>query len=65
MAKSIRGIKKGPGRPKTTGPGVQVGLRWSQRALDEIDAWAARQKDAPSRPESIRRLVAMGLKAKR
>jgi hypothetical protein len=33
--------------------------------LDEIDGWIARQKeDGPSRPEAIRRLVEIGLRAK-
>jgi hypothetical protein len=29
--------------------------------LAEVDAWAAEQDDAPSRPEAVRRLVAKGL----
>jgi hypothetical protein len=29
-----------------------------------IDAWIATQDDEPSRPEAIRRLVELGLKAK-
>jgi hypothetical protein len=33
-----------------------------ERELSEkIDAWAADQEDAPSRPEAVRRLVAKGL----
>jgi hypothetical protein len=61
MAKSIRGNKKRRGRPKTTGIGVQIGMRWHPPILDEIDAWASRQADSPSRPEAIRRLVELGL----
>ena len=64
MAKSIRATKKRRGRPKTTGIGAQIGMRWHQPALDEIDAWAARQDGAPSRTEAIRRLVELGLKTK-
>jgi metal-responsive CopG/Arc/MetJ family transcriptional regulator len=30
--------------------------------IEEIDAWATKQKDAPSRSEAIRRLVELGLK---
>jgi hypothetical protein len=30
-----------------------------------IDAWAAAQEDEPGRSEAIRRLVEIGLKAKR
>jgi hypothetical protein len=29
-----------------------------------LDAWSARQDDAPTRSEAIRRLVELGLKAK-
>jgi hypothetical protein len=36
-------------------------MRWQQSTLDEVDAWAARQGDAPGRPEAIRRLVEFGL----
>jgi hypothetical protein len=30
-----------------------------------LDAWAARQDDAPTRSDAIRRLVELGLKAKK
>jgi hypothetical protein len=30
-----------------------------------LDAWSARQDDTPSRSEAIRRLVELGLKAKK
>jgi len=29
--------------------------------LDQLDAWIAKQDDAPSRPEAIRRLLAKAL----
>ena len=61
MARSIRATKKRRGRPKTTGTGVQIGMRWHQPTLGEIDDWAARQIDKPGRPEAIRRLVELGL----
>jgi hypothetical protein len=32
--------------------------------LRPLDAWIAKQKPKPSRPEAIRRLVELGLKAK-
>jgi metal-responsive CopG/Arc/MetJ family transcriptional regulator len=32
---------------------------------EAVDAWAAKQKDAPSRSEAIRRLVELGLKKSR
>jgi hypothetical protein len=33
--------------------------------MTALDAWAARQDDAPTRSEAIRRLVEIGLKAKK
>jgi len=65
MSKSIRVTtkKRGRGRPKTTGRGTQIGMRWQKPALDEIDAWRAAQEDEPERPEAIRRLVERGLAA--
>jgi hypothetical protein len=32
--------------------------------LAEVDHWFEKQKEPPSRPEAIRRLVELGLKAK-
>jgi hypothetical protein len=61
MAKSIRGTRKSRGRPKTTGAGMQIGMRWQQSTLDAVDTWAAKQDDKPTRPEAIRRLVELGL----
>jgi hypothetical protein len=65
MAKSIIDIAKSRGRPKTTGPGTGVLVKMHDPQLDAIDAWIAKQKPQPSRPEAIRRLVELGLKAKR
>jgi len=39
-------------------------MRWHQPTLGGIDDWAARQIDKPTRPEAIRRLVDLALKAK-
>jgi hypothetical protein len=62
MAKSIRDIKKKIGRPKTTGSGAAQLVRMHDAQLTAIDTW--RQKhDVGSRPEAIRRLVELGLKA--
>ena len=36
---------------------------WRRRCA-KLDAWAAQQPDLPGRPEAIRRLVELGLKAK-
>ena len=64
MKQSIRGTAKKRGRPKTTGAGTQIGMRWQAPDLDAIDAWRRKQPDIPTRTEAIRRLVALGLKAK-
>jgi hypothetical protein len=63
MIKSIRGNKK-RGRPRTTGIGTQIGMRWHDPDLRAIDEWRRSQTDLPSRPEAIRRLVELGLASK-
>ena len=65
MGKSIRDIaKKTRGRPKTTGLGRGILVRMHR--LDALDAWIAKQNEPDlSRPEAIRRLVEIGLKAKK
>jgi ribbon-helix-helix CopG family protein len=37
-------------------------VRLQPDQLAAVDAWAAKQHDAPSRPEAIRRLVSQALK---
>jgi len=64
MAKSTHVTKKSKGRPKS-GIGTQIGMRWHEPALKEIDDWRRQQADIPDRPQAIRRLVELGLKAKR
>jgi hypothetical protein len=39
-------------------------VRVQPERLVAIEEWAKSQDDAPSRPEAIRRLVELGLKAK-
>jgi hypothetical protein len=76
MPKSIRDSKKsgptigrpkttGLGRPKTTGPGNPQVVRMHDQQIALIDAWIAMQGEAISRPEAIRRLVQLGLMAKK
>jgi hypothetical protein len=67
MAKSIRDIAKRPiGRPKTTGPGTGVLVKMHDQHLDALDSWITKQGEPGlSRPEAIRRLVELGLKAKK
>jgi len=66
MKKSIRDIaKKGRGRPKTTGLGTGILVRMHDQ-LEALDVWIAKQKEPGlTRPEAIRRLVELGLKAKK
>lgn len=68
MAKSIRDSTKSKakmGRPKTTGPGQPQVVRMHDRQVAAIDAWIAMHEIEISRPEAIRRLVELGLKAKK
>ena len=51
--------KRGPKPKGATG----IMVRTPRDTLGALDAWIARQPDAPSRPEAIRRLLAAGLQA--
>ena len=53
--------KKRIGRP--SGNAVAVLVRIPPAEIEPIDAWIIKQKALLSRPEAIRRLVEMGLKA--
>jgi hypothetical protein len=66
MGKSISVIaKKKRGRPVTTGMGTLIGVRLLDAPLATLDTWIADQKEPDlTRPEAIRRLIEIGLKAK-
>jgi hypothetical protein len=64
MAKSIKDNTNKRGRPVTTGKGTLIGVRLLTDPLEKLDAWIARQDEPITRPEAIRRLVELGLKAK-
>lgn len=52
--------------PPATGKGEPVVVRMHSPMLANVDAWIAEQKQPfPTRPEAIRRLVEIGLKAKK
>jgi hypothetical protein len=54
-------------KPKRGRPPVEteaVNVRLAVTALEIIDNWRRKQDDLPGRPEAIRRLVELGLKAK-
>jgi hypothetical protein len=64
MAKTSVVPKKRRG-PAPTGKGLQVGERWHPSELSAIDAWIASSGDKTlTRAHAIRRLVAIGLRAK-
>jgi hypothetical protein len=52
------------GRP-ATGKDPLVSTRMPSDLIANIEAWAAAQEDEPGRSEAIRRLVEIGLKAKK
>jgi hypothetical protein len=61
----IRGTtKKKRGRPATAGRGTQIGMRWQEPQLSAIDS-RMEKHDVATRPEAIRRLVGLGLQAKK
>jgi len=64
MAKSKKvASKKKRGRP-ATGRDPVTAIRLSPDLRETVDAWAAKQKDAPGRSEAIRRLIELGLTVK-
>jgi hypothetical protein len=68
MKKAIRkvrgGKRPGSGR-KPTGADPARTIRLSDEFIATVDAWAAKQDDQPGRSEAIRRLVELGVKAKK
>ena len=63
MPKTIGGKRPGAGRP-ATGRDPSRTFRLSDEFMAALDTWSARQEDAPSRSEAIRRLVELGLTIK-
>jgi hypothetical protein len=53
--------KKKMGRPATGRDPIRT-FRLSDEKVAEIDAWAARQPEKPSRSEALRRLIDLGMK---
>jgi Arc/MetJ-type ribon-helix-helix transcriptional regulator len=51
--------------PPATGKGEPVVVRMHPPMLAGLDEWIEKQKEPPSRPEAIRRLVEMALKSER
>jgi hypothetical protein len=66
MKKSISVNKKSRGRPKKKGGVYPVtAVRLAPDVLVQVEAWARRQEDEPGRSEAVRRLVELGLRAKK
>ena len=59
MRRSITVTKKSRGRPRTTGIGTQIGMRWHAEDLAAVDAFA--EAEGLERTEAIRQLVRLGL----
>jgi hypothetical protein len=64
MKKSINDNQKSRGRP-ATGTAPLVGVRMTEELQSQIRAWANKQADNLSLAAAIRRLVELGLKAKK
>jgi hypothetical protein len=66
MTKWISVNKNPVGRPKKQGGVHPVSaVRLAPEIAEAVDRWAGKQDGKPGRSEAIRRLVALGLKAKR
>ena len=63
MKSTINSAKKSRGRPAVESEAINV--RMKTDVLKILDDWPRHQDDLPGRPEAIRRLVEIGLKAKK
>jgi hypothetical protein len=64
MTSRINNVKKSKrGRPAVESEAVTV--RMVADALKSVDDWRRNEADLPGRPEAIRRLVEIGLRAKK
>jgi hypothetical protein len=63
MVKRAKAKNKRTGRPPT-GQGLGVQVRFPPHELAALDEWIARDGSLLTRPQAIRRLVAVSLKPK-
>jgi hypothetical protein len=63
MNKSSRGNMTTP-KKRAPVTGELVGVRVQPAMAKQLDDWRREQPDLPGRPEAIRRLVEIGLKAR-
>jgi hypothetical protein len=61
MIKSIRDVRKYVRQQRPAKPGEPITVRLHPDQLNQLKAWIAKQDDAPSRPEAMRRLLAKAL----
>jgi hypothetical protein len=54
--------RRKPGRPALAVESEPVTVRMTNAVLAKLDDWRRGQRDLPSRPESIRRLMEIGLR---
>jgi hypothetical protein len=64
MSKSTREITKSP-KKRAAATGEPVLVRVQPDMAKQLDDWRRKQDDLPGKPEAIRRLVELGLKAKK
>jgi len=65
MSKSTRDNTKISTRKRPPETGTLIGVRLQRPDLHALDEWAAMQKDQPSRPEAVRRLLKGALARKK
>jgi hypothetical protein len=61
MAAQRRPISTKKRSRRTTGHDALTTVRLSSELRERVDAWGAKQRDKPARPEAILRLVELGL----
>jgi hypothetical protein len=61
MAAQRRPIVQEKRSRRTTGHDALTTVRLSSELRERVDAWVAKQRDKPARPEAILRLVELGL----
>jgi hypothetical protein len=65
MAKSSYDNIAKPVRKRSAKTGTLVGVRLQPELIGAIDAWAAKRKPPVTRPQAIREILEIGLKAKK
>jgi hypothetical protein len=65
MARSSYETIAKPVRKRSAKTGTLVGVRLQPEQIKAIDAWAAKRKPPVTRPEAIRGILELGLKANR